>query len=314
MITELDIDGLTDEQHIDNFRRIFPVFWEHPAVIGVTLWGYRPGMWRTDQGAPLVYSNNVERPALAWLRRYVQNLPTVIAPGQGFTALSGSAPGAFIGLARSAETNADHIPLNWQITGGSGAGIFIIESATGVIRVANAAPLAIAGTSYSLTLQVTDEFGTSEPADLSITIWPPDQDGDGMPDAFEQVHGGGPVSLSPVSDNDHDGLPALIEYAFGLNPSQPDGNGRPAPGTVEHEGLTYPSLTHRRAVDASQTVSLHVTLSTDLVTWLEDQTVPVSMLPAPGEPGIELVTVRSMVPLANPPTGFLRVEARPRNR
>ncbi len=314
MITELDIDGLTDQQQVESYRRIFPVFWEHPAVMGVTLWGYRPGMWRTEQGAPLTYSNNVERPALAWLRRYVQGLPSVIAPEQAFTVLSGSGTGSFIGLARSAETNADHIPLNWQITGGSGSGIFSIEPATGVIRVANAAPLATAGMSYDLTVRVTDEFGTSEPVDLSVTVWPPDQDGDGMPDAFEQLHGGGPVSLSPVSDHDYDGLPALIEYAFGLNPSQPDSEGRPLTGTIEHEGLIYPTLTHRRSVIASQTVALTVASSADLVTWHQNQTVPVSTVPVPDEPGIEWVTVRSTVPLGDPPAGFLRVEARPVNR
>ncbi len=309
MITEMDIDGLTDEQQLASYRTIFPVFWEHPAVIGVTLWGYRPGMWRTDQGAPLVYSNNFERPALAWLRRYVKDLPTVIAPGQSFISYSGSAPGTFVGLARSAEANADYIPLSWQITGGSGAGNFSIEASTGVIRVA--AALATAGTSYALTLQVTDEFGTSEPVSVSITVWPPDQDGDGMPDAFEQLHGGGPSSLSPVSDNDLDGLPALIEYAFGLNPGLSAGNGRPVPGTTDHGGQTYLTLTHRRSVSASQTVALGVRLSTGLVTWLDGQTVPVSVVPAPGEPGIELVTVRSINPLGTRPREFLRVEARP---
>lgn len=311
MVTEMDIDGLTDVQHLDSFRRIFPVFWEHPAVMGVTLWGYRPGMWRTDQGAPLTYSNNFERPALAWLRRYVQDRATVIAPGQSFIAYSGSAVGKFVGLARSAEANADHIPLTWQINGGSGAGNFSIEAATGVIRVAAAAALATAGATYSLTLQVTDEFGTSLPVSVSITVWPPDQDGDGMPDAFEQIHAGGPISLSPISDNDHDDLPALIEFAFGLNPSQPAGNGRPVAGTIFYQSETYQTLTYRRSVSASQTVALNVTLSTDFVTWLDDQTVPVSIVPAPGEPGIELVTVRSITPLGDRPGEFLRVEANP---
>ena len=311
MVTEMDIDGLTDVQHLDSFRRIFPVFWEHPAVIGVTLWGYRPGMWRTDQGAPLVYSNNFERPALAWLRRYVQDRATVIAPGQAFIAYSGSTVGKFVGLARSAETNAEHIPLNWQITGGSGAGVFSTEAATGVIRVANAALLATAGATYSLTLQVTDEFGTSLPVSVSITVWPPDQDGDGMPDAFEQIHAGDPISLGPLSDNNHDDLPALIEYAFGLNPSQSAGNGRPVPGTIFYQGEIYQTLTYRRSVSASQTVALSVTLSTDFVTWLDDQTAAVSIASAPSEPGIELVTVRSIIPLGDRSGEFLRVEANP---
>jgi endo-1,4-beta-xylanase len=73
-VTELDIDGPTDEVQLAEYQRVFPVFWEHPAVQGVTLWGYRPGMWRTDEGAFLIENNGrTERPALVWLRGYVES-------------------------------------------------------------------------------------------------------------------------------------------------------------------------------------------------------------------------------------------------
>lgn len=72
MATEMDVDGPTDIQQVEDYRRIFPVLWGHPSVIGVTLWGWRPGMWRTDEQAYLIKSNNVERPALEWLRNYVE--------------------------------------------------------------------------------------------------------------------------------------------------------------------------------------------------------------------------------------------------
>ncbi|CCH54882.1 endo-1,4-beta-xylanase [Fibrisoma limi BUZ 3] len=72
-ITEFDIDGATDEIQLQEYQRVFPIFWEHPAVKGVTLWGYRPGHWRTAQGAFIAYENGAERPALVWLRNYVQN-------------------------------------------------------------------------------------------------------------------------------------------------------------------------------------------------------------------------------------------------
>ncbi|NQU86299.1 MAG: endo-1,4-beta-xylanase [Mariniphaga sp.] len=70
-VTELDIDGPTDETQLKEYQRIFPVFWNHPSVKGITLWGYRPGMWRTQQKAYLINANNIERPALVWLREYV---------------------------------------------------------------------------------------------------------------------------------------------------------------------------------------------------------------------------------------------------
>jgi hypothetical protein len=241
----------------------------------------------------------------------VKNLPPAIAPGQTFTISPGSPPGTFVGLALPGGTNADFIPLTWQITGGTGIGTFAIESPTGVIRVANAAPLPTTGANYSLTLTVTDEFGSSAPTQLTIRAWPPDQDDDGMSDAFEQLHGDDPTGLSSTSDNDHDGLPALIEYACGLNPSQPNSTGYPVLATTDHGNQTYLSLTYRRSVSASPTVALHVRLTTDFLTWHADQTAPVSMAPAPGEPGIELVTVRSIVPLGSRPREFLRVEAIP---
>ncbi|MBS7458596.1 endo-1,4-beta-xylanase [Coralloluteibacterium stylophorae] len=71
-VTELDIDGPTDAEQLRAWQRIFPVFWEHPAVRGITLWGFRPGLWREEQGANLVREDGTERPALQWLREYVR--------------------------------------------------------------------------------------------------------------------------------------------------------------------------------------------------------------------------------------------------
>lgn len=71
-VTELDIDGLNnDNLQLTRYQRVFPALWEHPAVQGITLWGWRTGMWRTAQGATLMNNNNTERPALTWLRTYI---------------------------------------------------------------------------------------------------------------------------------------------------------------------------------------------------------------------------------------------------
>ena len=74
-VSELDIDGPTDAIQLEDYKRVFPVFWKHPAVKGITLWGFRPGLWRTAQGACLVRDNGIERPAMKWLRNYVQITP-----------------------------------------------------------------------------------------------------------------------------------------------------------------------------------------------------------------------------------------------
>ncbi len=75
-ITELDIDGRSDAQQLKDYQRVFPVFWEHPDVKGITLWGFRPGLWRDKQGANLIRKDGTERPALVWLRDYVHGTST----------------------------------------------------------------------------------------------------------------------------------------------------------------------------------------------------------------------------------------------
>jgi len=81
-ITELDIagnpmlvEGLTPEEsdqiQLEDYQRIFPVLWEHPAVEGITLWGFRPGGWRPEHEMWIVRSDDTERPAMQWLRQYL---------------------------------------------------------------------------------------------------------------------------------------------------------------------------------------------------------------------------------------------------
>lgn len=71
-ITELDIDGPTDAAQLAEYQRLFPLFWNDPAIRGITLWGFRPGLWRDQERAYLVRSDGSERPALTWLRGYVE--------------------------------------------------------------------------------------------------------------------------------------------------------------------------------------------------------------------------------------------------
>ena len=73
-ITELDIDGPSDAVQLINYQRIFPALYEHPGVEGITLWGWRRGLWRDEQGAYIINQDGSERPALEWLRDYLANL------------------------------------------------------------------------------------------------------------------------------------------------------------------------------------------------------------------------------------------------
>ncbi len=88
-VTELDIDGnpnrdpfvtpaQSDQNQLNDIQRIFPVIWEHPAVEGITFWGWRPGLWRNEEEAYLVHANGEERPAMVWLREYMTSYRTPV--------------------------------------------------------------------------------------------------------------------------------------------------------------------------------------------------------------------------------------------
>ena len=73
LLTEMEIDGLDDQEQLAEYQRVFPVYWEHPSVIGINISGHRIGNWRTQYGAYLAREDESERPALQWLRHYVQS-------------------------------------------------------------------------------------------------------------------------------------------------------------------------------------------------------------------------------------------------
>ena len=68
-VSELDLRESDDQVQLQLYQDIFPVLWEHPAVAGVTLWGYKAGeMWLDN--AELIDWFDEERPALTWLMNY----------------------------------------------------------------------------------------------------------------------------------------------------------------------------------------------------------------------------------------------------
>lgn len=83
-VTELDIRGGVDsqdneEEQLDVYESNFPVYWEHPAVAGITLWGYVSGTtWFNGTG--LMSSSGVEKKALSWMKGYVNGQNSVGYP------------------------------------------------------------------------------------------------------------------------------------------------------------------------------------------------------------------------------------------
>lgn len=75
--SEFDMAG-NDQAQLDFYKNIFPVFWEHPAVHGVTIWGWTSSWLPARVGDGRLIVNGRERPALQWLKEYVPQHPETI--------------------------------------------------------------------------------------------------------------------------------------------------------------------------------------------------------------------------------------------
>jgi endo-1,4-beta-xylanase len=96
--TEFDMAG-TDSAQLDWYKKIFPIIWEHPAIKGVTIWGWTSSWLPTAKvGDGRLIVNNVERPALKWLKEYVaahKNIATFVGNDNAIT-IAASSKSSFI--------------------------------------------------------------------------------------------------------------------------------------------------------------------------------------------------------------------------
>ena len=77
--TEYDCNIADDNQQKQRFQEQFQYMWERPYVAGITLWGYIYGStWRDNTG---LIKNGTERPALTWLRNYMETSAAKAATG-----------------------------------------------------------------------------------------------------------------------------------------------------------------------------------------------------------------------------------------
>lgn len=73
-ISEYDIGETNDQRQLQNFQAHFPVFYNHPHVKGITIWGYVVGRtW--IEGSGLIQDNGTPRPAMTWLMNYIKQNP-----------------------------------------------------------------------------------------------------------------------------------------------------------------------------------------------------------------------------------------------
>ncbi|WP_437849325.1 endo-1,4-beta-xylanase [Sorangium sp. So ce302] len=69
-ITEYDIGEANDNRQKQIMEEQFTMYWNHPSVQGITLWGYIVGTtWRDNTG--IQYDDNRMRPAMQWLMEFL---------------------------------------------------------------------------------------------------------------------------------------------------------------------------------------------------------------------------------------------------
>src|SRR5688572_27761579 len=85
-ISEFDLNLANDADQANVMSKLFPIFWDHPGVAGVTHWGHQQGsMWRAN--AFLVRADGTTRPAIDWLQCYIGGggdactVPEYVHPG-----------------------------------------------------------------------------------------------------------------------------------------------------------------------------------------------------------------------------------------
>jgi endo-1,4-beta-xylanase len=175
LITEMDVDGPPLVQLAD-FHRIFPAFWENESVAGITLWGYREGMWREPQDATLVYPNGAEKPALRWLKGYLRGTAPIVEGPASLIVPSGYAArtevASFVAKAPDGAPYADGIEASWGVvprpsdpTDASQAVAF--DEGTSRLRLDGAT---LAPGTYSIRVFVDVDMTVSDLFDVELTV------------------------------------------------------------------------------------------------------------------------------------------------
>jgi len=207
------------------------------------------------------------------------------------------------------------VGAHWDDTGANEAGsayIFDLTSATPAVPVAtlhNPAPVAKDWFGYTVAIDDLNVLigvpynDAIMPGDKNyVYIYGPpnplDQDHDGLRDAWELTHWPSLAEQGPDDDTDHDGVTALLEMAFGLNPTIPDAHKFPA-ATIGNGYLTM-SITKQPGV--AYQVQSAGTLAPNL---------PDSFSPAHTTilaDNLTTLTVRDTVPVSTAARRFLRVQ------
>ncbi len=198
---------------------------------------------------------------------------TYNGPGGGAdeaTAVAVRASGQVIatGVSTGSQNNADLVTR--ALDGATGALVWSERYNGPGNRDETAAPGGLAlgpGGSVVVTGSSVTGEGAGPPSKYLTLLYArtTDLDADGLPDAWETAQWGQTASQSAADDADQDGVPELLEYAFGLDPKVSDAGNVPAAVVVEG----YLTITLTKQADVSYRIETGGTLAD----WSPESTV-----------------------------------------
>lgn len=153
-VSELDLFAADDTEQLNLYKKIFPLLWEHPAVQGVTLWGYVTNEMASTAG---LLNGTTERAALNWLRTQYFNTAVNKGPRAYFNATVTSLTASF-NSGRSWDVDGGITSFSWNFGDG--------KTGTGA---SPSNTYAAAGT-YTVTLTVSDAQGLTNTFSDNVVV------------------------------------------------------------------------------------------------------------------------------------------------
>jgi glucose/arabinose dehydrogenase/mono/diheme cytochrome c family protein len=194
--------------------------------------GATNGTFNGHSQMPPLASNRLDPKGIALIAEWIDNYANV-APSVPTLPLATAAEDTPLGTAiTSAAANdpdvrngiTDQSQLTFAITGGNTEAHFAIDPVTGEVTVTKELDYEQAD-SHVFEITVSDNFAPNPKSAVGnimvnvSDVESVDEDGNGVPDAWEKLYG---ISDAPVgNDADKDGLPDFFELVTGSNPVSP---------------------------------------------------------------------------------------------
>lgn len=153
----MDLGFANDTLQLEKYQQLIPLFYEHPAVKGITLWGYQQSDINL-MNAQLLNGTTL-RPAMVWLQQYFAGTyhepPIVI-----FTSTQAhSSQIVNFDASASSAPNGSIISYSWNFGDGSSSGSGVSTSHTYSVSAF-----------YTVILTVTDSSSVSTSTPQTITV------------------------------------------------------------------------------------------------------------------------------------------------